>query len=466
MLFNSLEFLLLFMPVVLIVALQLQGKWLTGWICITSIVFYAYAGHTWFLLPMILSATLDFWVGNKIFTAITPAKKRFFLILSLVANLSLLGYFKYSGLILQSLSQLLDVIDINHSSHIFEAWKVILPAGISFYTFQTISYTMDVYRGHGKKEKDYFAYFAFVSFFPHLVAGPLTRHNQLIPQIKRIALEGINPRWREGIFLFVAGLAKKILIADRIANIIDPIIDNMMFCGFFEAWLAVIGYAMQIYFDFSGYTDMAIGLGRLMNIELPKNFNSPYKALSPSDFWKRWHITLSMWLRDYLYIPLGGNQCSAKRQRINLMLTMMLGGLWHGASWNFLLWGIYHGVLLVIYHYNKRQWDALSENIQIGITFIFICFGWVFFRAGTFELALYWFKALLMFNGVLGDWLLLTPQLLFMVLLAMWIVFTRKNTADIQWKELTMYQSAGLGVVAAVCVLLMNYSSRFLYFQF
>ncbi|MEZ4820506.1 MAG: MBOAT family O-acyltransferase [Bdellovibrionota bacterium] len=211
------------------------------------------------------------------------------------------------------------------------------------------------------KKRDILRIFHLFHFFPiWLLAHSHAITN--IPQIKVIAEKGIRPRWRAGIFLFVIGLNQKVLIADRIGNMIDPIIDNMAVMGSLESWFAMFGYGMQIYFDFSGYSDMAIGLGRLMRIELPQNFDSPYKAISPSDFWKRWHITLSKWLKDYLYIPLGGNRCSPQRQKLNLMLTMMLGGLWHGASWNFLVWGIYHGLLLLIYHLYKDKWDKLPKK--------------------------------------------------------------------------------------------------------
>lgn len=467
MLFNSLEFLVLFLPIVLIIAFSLRGSKLTLWICLASTFFYAYAGHTWFLIPMFVSATLDFWMGRKIENAPSIFKKKLFLWISLVANLALLAYFKYSGLFFDTLHSILGYANVSNSNETFlAAWRVILPAGISFYTFQTMSYVIDIYRGDGKSEKSYLNYFSFVSFFPHLVAGPLTRHNQLIPQIKRIAEFGIHPRWKAGIFLFTAGLAKKVLIADRIGNMIDPSIQNLGAIGGIDAWLAIFGYAFQIYFDFSGYTDMAIGLGRLMQVEFPLNFNSPYQATSPSDFWKRWHITLSQWLRDYLYISLGGNQCSPARQKFNLMVTMLLGGLWHGASWNFMFWGMYHGSLLLIYHQWQSQWDTLHIRIRKILMFVLVCLGWVFFRSPNMTAAKHWFEALFFFHGTLGSMQFFTPQLLFIVIAAMWIAFTRKNTSQMDWDRLPITTCAVLGVTAGVCILLMNYSSKFLYFQF
>lgn len=467
MLFNSLEFLLLFLPIVLTIALILRGSKLTLWIVLTSSIFYAFAGHVWFLIPMFISATLDFWAGKKIYTSTSLKTKKIYLWLSIICNLGLLAYFKYSGLLLDTVHSILVHYDMSHQEDVLlPALRVILPAGISFYTFQTISYIIDIYRGHGKPEKEYFTYFSFVSFFPHLVAGPLTRHNQLIPQIRIIAENGIRPLWRAGFFLFFAGLAKKVLIADRIAYWIDPIIQNIGSTGAFEAWIALLGYSFQIYFDFSGYSDMAIGLGRLFQIELPINFNSPYKAVSPSDFWRRWHMTLSQWLRDYLYISLGGNQCSKDRQKLNLMITMLLGGLWHGASWTFLCWGGYHGLLLLLYHQYKDFWDHQSSRVQLSTTFVLITLGWVFFRSNTFEVCGMWFRSLLFMNGLHSTDTWVNPYLLSLVILAGIISLKFKNTSEIEWNALSIRRCALLGAVGALCILLMNYSSKFLYFQF
>lgn len=467
MLFNSLEFLLLFLPIVLGIALLLKGNRLTFWIVTMSSVFYAFAGHIWFLIPMFVSATMDFWTGKRIESSKSSSAKKFYLWLSIFCNLGLLAYFKYSGLILDSIHSIMVLFYLSHQQDVLlPALRVILPAGISFYTFQTISYVIDIYRGEGHAEKKYLTYFSFVSFFPHLVAGPLTRHNQLIPQIQKIASHGIHPLWRAGCFLFIAGLAKKVLIADRIAFWIDPIIQNIGEAGAFEAWIALLGYSFQIYFDFSGYSDMAIGLGRLFQIELPINFNSPYKAISPSDFWRRWHITLSLWLRDYLYISLGGNQCSKERRKLNLMITMLLGGLWHGASWTFLCWGAYHGLLLLIYHQYKDFWDRQSRIVQAFSTFILVTFGWVFFRAYTFEVASLWFRSLFFMNGLFSSTTWVNPYLLLVVATAAIISSKLKNTSEIEWEGFSIRRCALLGAVGALCILLMNYSSKFLYFQF
>lgn len=467
MLFNSLEFLLIFLPIVLLVGLRLKNKPLVFWIAFVSSIFYIFAGHVWFLLPMFVTSTLDFWIGEKIQNARSQKEKKIYLYLSLCGSLGLLAYFKYFGLIVDSIQSIMLMAGLSVDKKVWlSGARVMLPAGISFYTFQTLSYVIDIYRGTAKSEKNYITYLSFVSFFPHLVAGPLTRHNQLIPQIKKIAEFGISPRWRSGIFLFVFGLAKKVLVADRIGNEIDPLINIIESLGAVDAWFALIGYACQIYFDFSGYSDMAVGLGRLMQIELPVNFFSPYKAISPSDFWKRWHISLSLWLRDYLYISLGGNKCSASRQKFNLMLTMLLGGLWHGASWNFVFWGVYHGMLLLVYHQFKNQWDTMNVRIQQLVTFFSVGLGWVFFRASNLETSIQWFQSLFFFNGLIGQVTLLSPFLILIVILGVVICMFFRNTNEKNFNEFSNFSVVLIGILGTACLLLMNYSSRFLYFQF
>ncbi len=467
MLFNSLEFLLFFLPIVLIVGLRLRKHYLTIWIAFVSTIFYMFAGHAWFILPMYFSALLDFWAGSQIEQCESKKSKKFYLYVSVIGNLGLLAYFKYFGFFLDTIQSILISMGFVESQSIWlPALRVILPAGISFYTFQTLSYIIDIYRGTAKPEKSFWTYFSFVSFFPHLVAGPLTRHNQLIPQIKKIAIYGFKPQWKAGLFLFIVGLSKKVLIADRIGSEIDPLILNIGTIGPFEAWFALLGYTLQIYFDFSGYSDMAIGLGRLMQIELPINFNSPYKAKSPSDFWRRWHISLSLWLRDYLYISLGGNRSTAFRQKINLFITMLLGGLWHGASWNFAIWGAYHGLLLLLYHHFKIQWDAMNQTLQRVLTFFLIAIGWVFFRSPDISSTKLWLEELFFIDEIKTSTFYPSPLLVGLVAFGLFIAMKFKNSNERDWNNLPTTACFILGVVGAACILLMNYSSKFLYFQF
>jgi alginate O-acetyltransferase complex protein AlgI len=466
MLFTSLDFLVLFLPATLAVALRLRGQPLLRWIALASVVFYAFAGHWWFIVPMLATTVVDYWVARFIEQERRPRVRPWLLAVSLAGNLGLLAWFKYSGLLARTAAQAATLAGVPAAAPWLRGVEVVLPAGISFYTFQTLAYIIDVWRGQAPAERNFVRFAGFVAFFPHLVAGPITRHYQLIPQLARIAAAGIAPRWREGLMLFAVGLCKKVLIADRLGNLVDPLLGPTVELDAVRAWLALLGYALQIYFDFSGYTDMAIGLGRLFGIELPQNFNSPYKAVSPADFWRRWHMTLSFWLRDYLYISLGGNRCSRARQRLNVMLTMVLGGLWHGASWTFAAWGAWHGLLLVA-HRALPGWDrALRPFWQRNVTFVFITLGWVFFRAESFGQAAGWFASLAGAHPVPIPWQPETAMLAGLVVLGLVIVRLCPNSLELPLGHLGPLRQIGLGVATAVSILLMTYSSKFLYFQF
>ena len=466
MLFNSLEFLVLFLPLTLAVALHLRGQPLLGWIAGASVVFYAFAGHWWFVVPMLCTTVIDYALARAMGSSPARRRRTALLLVSLAVNLGLLAYFKYASLLTRTVAVALGSLGLDPASRLVRWAQVTLPAGLSFYTFQTLSYIIDVWRRHARPERSFVRFLGFISFFPHLVAGPLTRHDQLIPQLARIGRDGIAPRWRAGILLFCTGLAKKTLIADRIGNLVDPMLGQLVELDMARAWLALLGYALQIYFDFSGYSDMAIGLGRLFGIELPRNFDSPYKAVSPSDFWRRWHITLSTWLRDYLYIPLGGNRCSPARRRLNLMATMVLGGLWHGANWTFAAWGCWHGLLLVGHH-AVPAWDQrVSLFWRRNVTFVLVTLGWVFFRAETFRDAGQWFAALAGLHGVGGGWSPETAALLGLVLVGLVIVRTRPNSLEIDLERIGPLPQTGLAFATAAAIFLMNYRSKFLYFQF
>jgi alginate O-acetyltransferase complex protein AlgI len=465
-LFSSLEFLVLFLPLTLAVALRLRGQPLLRWIALSSAVFYAFAGHWWFVVPMLVTTAVDYAVAIAIEREARPRPRACLLALSLLGNLGLLAYFKYSNLLARTGAEALALLGFGPSAPWTRWLEVTLPAGISFYTFQTLAYVIDVWRGQAPAERNFIRFAGFVSFFPHLVAGPLTRHDQLIPQLARIAATGIDPRWQEGVFLFCVGLGKKALVADRLGNLVDPLLARTGELDLPRAWLALLGYALQIYFDFSGYSDMAIGLGRLFGIELPVNFRSPYKATSPRDFWRRWHITLSLWLRDYLYIPLGGNRCSRRRRHLNLMITMVLGGLWHGARWTFAAWGTWHGALLVL-HGAVPAWErALSPAAQRNLTFILVTLGWVFFRAENFAQAGQWFVALAGGHGVTGAWTGEHLALLGLVAVGLVIVRACPNSLELPLSRLGVLPQVGLAAATVASLLLVNFGSRFLYFQF
>lgn len=446
------------MPLILILAVRLRGQALLRFITLASLLFYSAHGKVWFILPMIFTTVVDFYLAQVMENHRKHRGK--ILVLSLSLNLGLLFFFKYIGLFASTAEFLLGTP---------MSWgrEVYLPAGISFYTFQTISYMVDVYRGHAHVEKNFWRFSSFISFFPHLVAGPLTRHNQLIPSLDKISKVGIAPMWKEGIFLFTTGLAKKVLIADRISEIIDPLLSQPDSLGLFGAWACMLGYTMQIYFDFSGYSDMAIGLGRLFNIELPQNFNSPYKALDIVDFWRRWHMTLSNWLRDYLYISLGGNRKGPFRQKINLMMTMFLGGLWHGANWTFAAWGIYHGFLLILNHsIGGKSW-VKSPIISRLISFLLVAFGWVLFRSDNFHMATIWFRQLFV-GDIKISFFYDKPLLIALLLISLTLCQVPLGPLSLPGTYKTVSKPLGitLGLLAAVSLLYLSSTSKFLYFQF
>lgn len=456
MLFNSYKFIFLFLPLVLLICKKIKREYLLPFIVIISFYFYSFAGHKWFLIPMLITTVLDFLIAPQIEKSSTILKKRSWLIFSLTANLGLLFYFKYSFLIASTIW--------GTDSEVASLVKVILPAGISFYTFQTISYIVDVYRGVAHVEKNFWKFAGFVSFFPHLVAGPLTRHNQLIPELEKVSKQGIKIQWEDGLFLFIIGLSKKVIIADRIAEIIDPLLNQVELFDTTIGWLTILGYTMQIYFDFSGYSDMAIGLARLFGITLPQNFNSPYKASNLSDFWRRWHMSLSLWLKDYLYISLGGNK---KRRSLNLFLTMVLGGLWHGANWTFAIWGAYHGLLLIISHSFSKTWNNLPPFFQRVLTFILVVFGWLFFRAKNFYELKIWIKSLFGL-GMNNTTLTYSSGLLATLIIGGILVSQLLPNASqfLGFKSLKKWQQAALAIMFVFTIMLMKESSKFLYFQF
>jgi D-alanyl-lipoteichoic acid acyltransferase DltB (MBOAT superfamily) len=315
-----------------------------------------------------------------------------------IVNLGILGIFKYFNFGIDSARAVLSSLGYEPPEI---ALRVALPVGISFFTFESMSYVIDIYRGHIKPQKSYFEYLSFVAFFPHLVAGPIVRPRDLLPQLAG------PPRYNagegsEGLFLIGAGLLKKIALGDYVAlNLVDRVFDAPLQYSALECYLAVVGYAVQIYCDFSGYTDIAIGSALLLGVRFPLNFDAPYKAHNITDFWRRWHISLSTWLRDYLYIPLGGNRKGRVRTYVNLMLTMLLGGLWHGASWTFVVWGGLHGGALAVTRayeeFREKRGKKPSNSKLVHVlsvlgTFHLVCISWVFFRSETFD------KAWLMFS--------------------------------------------------------------------
>jgi D-alanyl-lipoteichoic acid acyltransferase DltB (MBOAT superfamily) len=389
LLFNSGLFLFLFLAFMLFYGLLQQHVVARiTYITVFSIYFY-YKSSGWYFLLMMAAAVAAHFIAIKIYKTRQHQIRKFLLISSLVLFLGLLAYFKYTNF-------LIDIIN-NFSSKKIPFQTIFLPLGISFYTFELISYTVDVFKRKFKPVKHLLDFSFYISFFPHLVAGPIVRPNELVPQIRsKILID--KEHIGKGIFFILSGLIKKAIISDYIGiNFVDRIFDNPALYSGVENLMGVYGYTLQIYCDFSGYSDMAVGIALLMGFHLPLNFDAPYQSTSITEFWRRWHISLSSWLRDYLYIPLGGNKSGKLRQYVNLMITMLLGGLWHGASFKFIVWGGMHGLALALdkakMELLKKMKLNLSKHIiyKIGgwiFTFHLVAFCWIFFRASSFESAL------------------------------------------------------------------------------
>ena len=376
MLFNSYEFIFAFLPITFFIYFYLNYKKYSviskGFLVFSSLFFYSWWNIIY--LPLILFSMLfNYIIGNSFYKHTLNISNKFILIFGIISNIALLGYFKYSDFFIENINLALDTnIGLLHLA---------LPLAISFFTFQQISYLVDSYKGE-TKEYDFLNYALFVTFFPQLIAGPIVHHKEMMPQFEDSKNRVINYRNISiGLFIFSIGLFKKVVIADTFALWATSGFDNATTLNLFEAWATSLSYTFQLYFDFSGYTDMAIAVALLFNIKLPINFNSPYKATNIQDFWRRWHITLSRFLRDYIYIPLGGNRKGEFRTYSNLLVTFIIGGIWHGAGWTFLFWGFLHGVAIVIH----RAWSSLGIKLWswLGwiITFNFVNIAWIFFRA-------------------------------------------------------------------------------------
>jgi alginate O-acetyltransferase complex protein AlgI len=375
--FNSWQFVLFFMAVVAIYRVTPSRLQKNIVLLITSYAFYS--AWDWRFCGLILVSTLvDFLVGKKIHASASQANRKRWLFLSLSVNLGILGFFKYFNFFVGSFVSVLHDIGLNADATYF---NIILPIGISFYTFQTMSYTIDIYRNKLKPTSSLIDFAVFVAFFPQLIAGPIERAANILPQLKADHVVSKRHLWI-GLQLILWGLFKKVYVADNVAIIVDRLFDDSANLPIGLVYLASFGFAVQIYADFSAYSDIARGCAKVFGIDLMRNFRNPYIASNPQDFWGRWHISLSTWLRDYLYIPLGGNRRTEFFTYRNLILTMVLGGLWHGAAWNYVLWGIYHGSILVLYRYVKNTFSfQIPRLFSILIMFHFTLFGWLLFRS-------------------------------------------------------------------------------------
>jgi D-alanyl-lipoteichoic acid acyltransferase DltB (MBOAT superfamily) len=409
MLFNSLEFLFVFLPATVAVFFLLgrtgNSRLALGWLTLASLFFYGWWNPRY--LGLILGSILFNYVVSvalrRSLARGTAGSARLFIVLGISVDLALLAYFKYSAFLLGAAGASGPLLAFLHG--------IVLPLGISFFTFTQIAYLVDTYKGIAR-ENDFLSYCLFVTYFPHLIAGPLLHHHEFMPQLgRRRLLEFSRENLAAGIAILMVGLIKKLVLADNFALHANPVFeaaDAGAEITFFEAWVGTLAYTFQLYFDFSGYSDMAIGASRMLGIALPQNFSAPYKASSLVEFWRRWHMTLSRFLKEYLYVPLGGSRKGPARRYANILVTMLLGGLWHGANWTFVLWGALHGLGLVANHgaravLGRLGWDPGSTRLGriagVLATFLFVAIAWSVFRSGTLAGARHMLDGLLGLNG-------------------------------------------------------------------
>lgn len=466
MLFNSQVFILLFLPAV-VAGFYLLRKYLsvrvsTAFLVLASLFFYGWWNEQYVFL-ILISILVNFSFGLLLVKRLNSKhKKRIILAIGVLFNVGLLGYFKYANFFVDNLNALTGT-DIHLA-------PIVLPLAISFFTFQQIAYLVDAYKGE-MKEYSFLHYCLFVTFFPQLIAGPIVHHKEMMPQFDNWKSSIASKMLSGGVFIFLVGLFKKVVIADFFAEYATNGFDVAESLTVLDAWVTSLSYTFQLYFDFSGYTDMAIGAAMMFGINLPQNFNSPYKALSIQDFWRRWHITLSRFLRDYIYIPLGGSKVKEYRVLTNIMITFIIGGIWHGAAWTFAVWGILHGLALVIF----KQWQKFNiimpKVLAWFITFNFINITWVFFRATSFEDA---FKVLRGMFGIDNEWHALGTGITYMQLflwaslfVALIWVAVAKNSGYYKEKfEPTIVYLVLSLILACTAFICMGDYSEFLYFQF
>lgn len=419
MVFSSAIFLFIFLPVVLILYYLLPSRWRNALLLAASILFYTW-GEPRFILILLASVTADYFVARAMDKRDGRARKQW-LILSIILNLGLLAYFKYANFFIDNVQQFYRLLGLEPF-----AWhKVALPIGISFVTFQKISYMVDVYRRDHEPQRRWEILALYILMFPQLIAGPIIRYKDIVAQLQDRSANDTAENRMNGLFRFFVGLSKKVLIANVLAQQVDIIFATAptdLATG--TAWIGMLAYTLQIYFDFSGYSDMALGLGRLFGFSFPENFNFPYISQNFTEFWRRWHITLGSWMKDYLYIPLGGNRISTRRTYFNLVVVFLLSGLWHGAAWTFVVWGLYHGFFLVLDKLGFK--DLLRKTGRIPamlITFLFVMLGWVIFRSDSLTYAGAYMGRLFTFSNV-ADGILLDARFITVLIAASLLAFS------------------------------------------
>ena len=474
MVFSSNIFLLYFLPLFLVFYFACPRKFRNYVVLLFSIVFYAYGGPD-FVLILLASTTATYFLVRAMCKTEKTSTKKWLCAIAIVINLGLLVYFKYANFLVDNVNALLSLFHIG-GIHLA---KIVLPIGISFFTFQSITYVLDTYRGQVKPMDKLTDYIVYIMMFPQLIAGPIVKYGDVEQQLRHRTSPPAD--CLQGFYRFVIGLSKKVLIADVIAVQADAYFGgNLAALDMGTAWIGSLAYTMQLYFDFSGYSDMAIGLGRIMGFKFPENFDNPYTSKSITEFWRRWHITLGAFIKGYLYIPLGGNRVSKRRMYFNLWLCFLLSGLWHGASWNFVLWGAFHGFFIVlekIFHVKRDKLSTPNALLSTLLTFLIVNFGWVLFRAENIGHAFEYYKAMFSFDFS-GFSLDAGRQFYTVLIIAFFFAFLtlfpfgKKVEQAVFYKDYSVAGHIGAWVVALlllfICVAALNATgfSPFIYFRF
>ena len=469
MLFNTWQF-GIFLPCVLVLYYCMTRHMQNRMLLLASYVFYSW--WDWrFTGLLMLSTVVDFHLSLAIHNADSQRSRKRFLLLSIILNLGVLAFFKYFNFFVDSAAHVIQVLGFQANLPVL---RIILPAGISFYTFQTMNYTIDVYRRQMEPTRDFLTYALFVAYFPHLVAGPIIRAEVLLPQLlnKRTVADR---HLRTGAVLILLGLFKKVAIADTLAPDVERFFTAPGNCSSLVLVKGVYFFCLQIYCDFSGYTDIARGVSRLLGIELPENFNQPYLARNISEFWRRWHISLSTWLRDYLYIPLGGNRVGRWRTYRNLFITMLLGGLWHGANWTFVVWGGLHGSYLAVHKFiaelrpgaSRAAPSRVMTVLGVLATFHLVALTWIFFRAPSFRLAFDYLAGIVRWHGGFSVTQLVVPAAYFAIVLAIDLPqYRSKDHTVILSAPWFVRGFAYAGMVTLIALANTGHAIPFIYFQF
>lgn len=490
MLFNTLDFIIFFVFVLLIIGVIKNPRFQHLFLLACSYFFFYYTSN-YLISLLIISTVLDYHVGKHIWKIKEISKKKILLAISLAGNLGLLGFFKYSDFAVTQFNILGNYFDLGSN---IPYLNLLLPIGISFYTFQTISYVVDIYRGSLTPSKSFWEFALFVSFFPQLVAGPILRAKEFLPQLRekidntkvsnilrQIVIQSSNLKF--GITLMAFGFLKKMFFADNISPLVDSILSNPIGLESFTIILGTIAFGVQIYGDFSGYSDIAIGAALILGFKIPINFNKPYFATSPSDFWRRWHISLSSWLRDYLYVPLGGNRKSPSRTYLNLATVMFLGGLWHGASWNFVIWGLLHGAYLAVHKLILDTFPKLKDipffKTRIGkissilVTQYFVFLAWIPFRVSDFDGFLYAMQKFIFIDFLYDETFQIildnrTPVMILILFFVFHIIsFTKPNLKEKIFNLKTGYWFIFLtSIILLILLFYDGNAENFIYFRF